>query len=48
MLGPLHRKAGYEGWTDSRSFRRTGEAYTPEYVVWPWGLLEQVRILREP
>jgi hypothetical protein len=48
MLGPLHRKAGYEGWTDSRSFRRTGEAYTPEYVVWPWGLLEPVRILREP
>lgn len=48
MLGPLHRKAGYEGWTDSRSFRRTGEAYTPEYVVWPWGLLEPVRILRDP
>jgi hypothetical protein len=47
MLGPLHRKAGYEAWTDSRSFRREGEAYTPEYVVWPWGLMGQVRIRRE-
>jgi hypothetical protein len=46
MLGPLHRKAGYEAWTDSRSFRREGEAYTPEYVVWPWGLMGQVRIRR--
>ena len=47
MLGPLHRRAGYEAWTDSRSFRRQGEGYTPDYVVWPWGLFEQVRILRE-
>jgi hypothetical protein len=46
MLGPLHRKAGYEAWTDSRSFRREGEAYTPDYVVWPWGLMGQVRIRR--
>jgi hypothetical protein len=46
MLGPFHRKAGYEPWTDWSSFRRTGEGYTPDYVIWPWGLIGQVRIQR--
>jgi hypothetical protein len=45
MLGPLHLKAGDEAWTDWRSFRTTGERYTPEYVVVPYGLMTPVRIL---
>ncbi len=44
MLGPLHQAAGHLPWTDWRSFRRTGPAWTPEYVVQPWGLIGQVRI----
>ncbi len=46
MLGPLHRKAGYEPWTDSGSFRREAHEWTDEYVLWPWGLYEQVRICK--
>jgi hypothetical protein len=45
MLGPLHLKAGDEAWTDWRSFRTTGERYTPEYMVVPYGLMTPVRIL---
>ncbi len=46
MLGPLHRAPEHEGWTDWRSFRRTDETFTPEYVLWPWGLMGQVRIVQ--
>jgi hypothetical protein len=45
MLGPLHLKAGDEAWTDWRSFRTTGERYTPDYVVVPYGLMTPVRLL---
>lgn len=48
MLGPLHRKAGYEPWTDSRSFRTEAHEWTDEYVLWPWGLYEQVKICKFP
>jgi len=48
MLGPLHRKARYEPWTDSRSFRTEAHEWTDEYVLWPWGLYEQVRICKFP
>jgi len=48
MLGPLHRKAGYEPWTDSRSFRREAHEWTDEYVLWSWGLYEQIRICKFP
>lgn len=47
MLGPLHLAAGHEPWTDWRSFRRTDETYTPEYVLQPWGLFGQVKVKRE-
>ncbi len=47
MLGPLHLATGREPWTDWRSFRRTDETYTPEYVLKPWGLIGQVRLQRE-
>ncbi|MGC9349184.1 MAG: glycosyl hydrolase, partial [Anaerolineae bacterium] len=46
MMGPFHRKAGQEPWTDWSSFRRTGGGYTPDYVIWPWGLIGQIRIQR--
>ena len=46
MLGPLHKKAGYLPWTDWRSFRRRGEAYTPQYVLQPYGLFGQVQVVR--
>ena len=44
MLGPLHLKPGDEKWTDWRSFRSTGERYTPDYVLVPYGLMGQARI----
>jgi len=47
MLGPLHLATGREPWTDWRSFRRTDETFTPEYVLKSWGLMGQVRIQRE-
>ncbi|MDI7276732.1 MAG: hypothetical protein QME94_12200, partial [Anaerolineae bacterium] len=47
MLGPLHLAAGREPWTDWRSFRRTDDTFTPEYVLQPWGLIGQVRLARE-
>ena len=45
MLGPLHLATGRERWTDWRSFRRSDHTYTPEYVVHPWGLIGQAKIL---
>lgn len=42
MLGPLHLATGREAWTDWRSFRRTDETFTPDYVVKDWGLYGQV------
>ncbi len=47
MLGPLHLAAGREPWTDWRSFRRTNETYTPNYVLKAWGLFGQVTICEE-
>lgn len=44
MLGPLHQKSGKRPWTDSRSFRTEGEEFTPEYVLIPFGLFDQVRL----
>jgi hypothetical protein len=45
MLGPLHRAPQHEPWTDWRSFRRTDESFTPDYVFWPWGLTGQIRVV---
>jgi hypothetical protein len=47
MLGPLHRAPEHEEWTDWQAFRRTDESYTPGYVLWPWGLFGQVRIVED-
>jgi len=46
MLGPLHLAPGRQPWTDWRSFRRTDETYTPDYVLKDWGLYGQV-LLRQ-
>jgi hypothetical protein len=48
MLGPLHRAPGHEQWTGWRSFRRTDHSITPEYVVVPWGLIGQAKIMISP
>jgi hypothetical protein len=45
MLGPLHRAPDHEMWTDWRSFRRKDSSFTPDYVLWHWGLKEQVRLV---
>lgn len=45
MLGPLHRRRGYEKGTSWRSFRMEGVEHTDDYVVWPFGLFEQVRLV---
>jgi hypothetical protein len=47
MLGPLHLATGRESWTDWRSFRRTDETFTSDYVLKGWGLIGQVRVQRE-
>ncbi|MGC8972026.1 MAG: glycosyl hydrolase [bacterium] len=44
MLGPLHQKSGKRPWTDSRSFRTEGDEFTPDYVLMPLGLFDQVRL----
>jgi hypothetical protein len=48
MLGPLHRRRGRERGTSWASFRTEGIEYTPEYVLEPYGLFEQARIVRVP
>jgi len=47
LFGPLHQAASTYMWTDWASFRREGGEYTPEYVVKPYGLFDQVNIYKE-
>ena len=47
LFGPLHQK--YTGctrisWAD---FRTEGIFYTPDYVLHPYGLMDQVRLLKQ-
>lgn len=44
MLGPLHNAQGKTPWTGCEQFIVTGSDYTPGYVLWPWGLMDQVRV----
>jgi hypothetical protein len=46
MLGPLHRRRGREPGTAWHSFRTERTEYTDEYVLEPYGLFEQVRVVR--
>ncbi|WP_339318898.1 glycosyl hydrolase [Paenibacillus sp. FSL R10-2734] len=47
MLGPLHQAGTQYNWKEWWDYRRTGQEYTPEYVVTPYGLNGQVHIYRQ-
>ncbi|NOU71091.1 hypothetical protein GC098_06555 [Paenibacillus sp. LMG 31458] len=44
LLGPLHEAGPNSTWVDWWSFRPTGQAYSPEYVLRPYGLMGQIHI----
>jgi hypothetical protein len=46
LLGPFHEADPDPKWTDWWSFRPTGEKYTPEYKLRPYGLMGEIRIYR--
>ncbi|XEC96121.1 glycosyl hydrolase [Paenibacillus tarimensis] len=46
MLGPFHLSSGDTTTTSWASFRKEGDAYTPEYKVRPYGLFGGVRLYR--
>jgi hypothetical protein len=43
-FGPLHFKGGKPGWTGCEHFRTEGAYVTPDYILFPYGLMGQVRI----
>ncbi|AIQ51388.1 glycosyl hydrolase [Paenibacillus sp. FSL R7-0331] len=47
MLGPLHQAGTDYNWKEWWDYRRTGQEYTPDYVLTPYGLLGQVHIYRQ-
>ncbi|MNI91821.1 hypothetical protein D3C73_1495330 [compost metagenome] len=47
MLGPLHQAATDYNWKEWWDYRRTGQEYTPDYVLTPYGLFGQVHIYRK-
>jgi hypothetical protein len=47
LFGPFHQAAGKTDTTSWSSFRTTGSDYTPDYIVQPYGLFQQVVIARE-
>jgi hypothetical protein len=44
LFGPLHYKPGKPGFTGCDQFRTEGSQFTPDYVLFPYGLMGQVRI----
>ncbi len=44
MMGPLHNSIGKTPWTGAGEFLRDDYRYTPDYILWPWGLMDQVRL----
>ncbi|MCR8635696.1 glycosyl hydrolase [Paenibacillus radicis (ex Xue et al. 2023)] len=46
MFGPFHGARGRTATTDWSSFRQEGKLFTPDYVVEPYGLMGQVKIIR--
>ncbi|MDQ0896916.1 glycosyl hydrolase [Paenibacillus sp. V4I7] len=46
MFGPFHEARGRTATTDWSSFRTTGKDFTPDYIVQPYGLMEQIKIIR--
>ncbi|MDI4644754.1 glycosyl hydrolase [Cohnella hashimotonis] len=48
LLGPLHEAKPGAAWTDWWSFRPTGDAYSPEYRLQPYGLMGPVKLFAIP
>ena len=46
MLGPFHQAQGHMPTTSCGSFIREGSQYTPDYIVKPYGLFDQIQIYR--
>lgn len=46
LLGPLHEARPNASWLDWWSFRPTGQAYTPAYVLRPYGLMGPIQVYR--
>lgn len=44
LLGPFHRRTGKEATTGPNSFRTTGIQYSPEYDLYPYGLMGLVKL----
>ncbi|UKS29463.1 hypothetical protein LOZ80_11225 [Paenibacillus sp. HWE-109] len=44
LLGPLHEASPNPTWVDWWSFHPAGQAYSPEYVLRPYGLMGQIHI----
>lgn len=47
LFGPLHQRVTQNRLTDWSFFRKEGTEYTPDYVVKPYGLMEQINIFEE-
>ena len=47
MLGPLHNKERFEDHAHAGLFRTTGESWTDDYTVHPWGLFGQIKIFHK-
>ncbi|MFE5320816.1 glycosyl hydrolase [Paenibacillus sp. NPDC056579] len=45
MFGPFHEAEGYTATTSWSSFRQEGSGYTPGYVLQPYGLFSQVKLI---
>ncbi|TDG00211.1 glycosyl hydrolase [Paenibacillus piri] len=46
MFGPFHEARGRTATTSWSSFRSEGHTFTPDYIVQPYGLMGQVKIVR--
>ena len=44
LLGPLHNAKGKTAETGCGEFTVEGDNYTPEYILFPWGLMQQVAL----
>ncbi|WJH33463.1 glycosyl hydrolase [Paenibacillus sp. CC-CFT747] len=45
MFGPFHDAQGHRITTNWNSFRKEGSEYTPDYVLQPYGLFSQVKLI---
>ena len=44
MFGPHHLTDSREKWTNATAFHPEDDRYTEQYIMYPWGLMEQVCI----